>query len=78
MDKLEKRVLNKLRKGAIIWTDSDSPTVIISGYGADLEISGAAFYRLERKGVVYQQQCSPFNFVLHPNWELKKRENGGI
>lgn len=71
LDKIETRVVNKLRKGAVIITDSDYPTATISGSGADFEISGAAFFRMVQKGVLYQDNSKNgrFDYKLHAEWK---------
>ncbi|MCR9252306.1 MAG: hypothetical protein NXI20_17910 [bacterium] len=77
LDKIEKRVLNKLRKGAVLITDSDHYGAVVSGHGADFEFSGAAFYRMVDKGIIYQSYDAKRNkheYVLHPNWKETETE----
>jgi hypothetical protein len=64
LSKPQKRALNKLVKGAVMITSSDSSTVLITGHGSDYELPGSQFWDLSRRCIIFQAFARPFDWQL--------------
>lgn len=67
LTKRQKYIVDKLKSGSTIGVGANY-VLLSSGFENEM-VQHAFFFKMVGLGIIYQQTKSPFNWVLHPNYQ---------